>query len=159
MFLLQVLPLKSLMKVSGSTRPNGFKVAKDSNESFAGERFNSIDGTTTRLDVVFEGDPYSKKSLEKVIEIRKNLELFMASSNIQNIDILVGGDTAIQTDNKLAIDRDMIVLAPVILTAIFLVLILLQRSIISPIYLMFSIVISYLATYGFSVFIFQNIVN
>ena len=47
--------------------------------------FSSIDGEKlTVYSPIILPIPYSKKSLEKVIEIRKNLELFMVSSNIQN---------------------------------------------------------------------------
>ena len=146
-------------KVMGSTRPNGFYVDENSPESFAGLRFNSKDGSTTRLDIVFDGDPYSEKSLNQITEIRDISSKHLSDSKVRNIDILVGGQTAVQTDNKNAIDRDMLVLAPIVLLAIFLVLIILQKSIISPVYLMFSIIISYLATYGLSVFIFQNILG
>ena len=76
-----------------------------------------------------------------------------------DIEVLVGGDTAIQFDNKAAIDRDLKLLAPLILLAILGVLIVLQRSLITPLYLLFSIVLSYAATYGLSVLIFQGVLG
>ena len=97
--------------------------------------------------------------MNQITESRDISSKHLNDSKVRNIDILVGGQTAVQTDNKNAIDRDMLILAPIVLLAIFLVLIILQKSIISPVYLMFSIIISYLATYGLSVFIFQNILG
>jgi len=80
-------------------------------------------------------------------------------SGVTDIEVLVGGDTAIQFDNKAAIDRDLKLLAPLILLAILGVLIVLQRSLITPLYLLFSIVLSYAATYGLSVLIFQEVLG
>ena len=146
-------------RVSGRTRPNGYVVPEDSDEFMMGLRFNSRDGSTTRLEVIFDEDPYSEQSLIKIPEIRSNISDILESSNYNGVEVLVGGDTAIVFDDKSAIDRDMVVLAPVILLAVFIVLIILQRAVVVPIYLMFSIIISYAATYGFSIFVFQNILG
>jgi uncharacterized membrane protein YdfJ with MMPL/SSD domain len=146
-------------RVSGRTRPNGYVVPENSDEFMMGLRFNSRDGSTTRLEVIFEEDPYSEQTLIKISEIRGGISGILESSNYRDVEVLVGGDTAIVADDKSAIDRDMVVLAPVILLAVFVVLIVLQRAVVVPIYLMFSIIISYAATYGFSIFIFQNILG
>jgi RND superfamily putative drug exporter len=122
-------------------------------------RFNSPDGSTTRLDVVLDGDPYTEESLNKIQEIRGVAAAVLSRSGLTDIEVLVGGDTAIQFDNKAAIDRDLRLLAPLILLAILGVLIVLQRSLITPLYLLFSIVLSYAATYGLSVLIFQGVLG
>ena len=74
-----------------------------------------------------------------------------------NHQILVGGSTALQTDTKAAILSDIRWLAPVSLLAIFLVLVLLLKSLVAPLYLVFSVIVSFGATFGLAVFIFQNI--
>ena len=151
--------MDGVSRVSGRSRPNGYVVPEDSDEFMMGLRFNSQDGSTTRLEVIFDEDPYSEQTLIKISEIRNDISGILESSNYNGVEVLVGGDTAIVSDDKSAIDRDMVVLAPVILLAVFMVLIVLQRAVVVPIYLMFSIIISYAATYGFSIFIFQNILG
>ena len=151
--------MDGVSRVSGRSRPNGYVVPEDSDEFMMGLRFNSQDGSTTRLEVIFDEDPYSEQTLIKISEIRDDISGILESSNYNGVEVLVGGDTAIVSDDKSAIDRDMVVLAPVILLAVFMVLIVLQRAVVVPIYLMFSIIISYAATYGFSIFIFQNILG
>ena len=75
------------------------------------------------------------------------------------VEVLVGGDTAVQFDTKTVIDEDTKLLAPLILFAILCVLIVIQRSLVAPLYLLFSVIISYAATFGISIFIFQDILN
>ena len=74
-----------------------------------------------------------------------------------NYQVLVGGATALQTDTKASIDSDISWLAPVSLLAIFLVLVLLLKSLVAPLYLVFSVIVSFGATFGIAIFIFQNV--
>ena len=73
--------------------------------------------------------------------------------------MIVGGESAVQADTKASIDADIRWLAPVSLLAILIVLVLLLRSIVAPLYLVFSVVVSFAATFGLSVFAFQQIFN
>ena len=72
---------------------------------------------------------------------------------------MLGGESAIVFDDKAALDRDTRVLAPIILGAILIVLIFLQRALIAPLYMLFSIIISYAATYGLSIWFFQSVLG
>lgn len=68
--------------------------------------------------------------------------------------ILVGGQTAQQLDTRQAADRDFLVVAPVILAVVFLVLVLLLRSVVAPLFLMVANVLSFAATMGISALVF-----
>ena len=121
--------------------------------------FNSPDGSTSRLDVSLEGDPYSEEALTVIYDIRSIIESTVISQSMTGIEILVGGDTAVQFDTKTVIDEDTKLLAPLILLSILGVLIVIQRSLVAPLYLLFSVIISYAATFGISIFIFQDILG
>ena len=144
--------------VKGMTRPYGSYIGQRVDEASL-KMFNSPDGTTSRLDVSLMGDPYSEKALTVIEDIRSIIQSTINSQSITGVEVLVGGDTAVQLDTKTVIDEDTRLLAPLILFAILCVLILIQRSFVAPLYLLFSVIISYAATFGISIFIFQDILN
>ena len=145
-----------IVSVFSPTRPAGRPVNSGQYLEQGGGRFISPDGSTARIDVVLEGDPYSTESLARILTIRE----IVSSTEFPTLlapYTLVGGDTAVATDTKAAIDTDVRWLAPVSLIAILLILILLLKSVVAPLYLVFSVIVSFGATFGLSVFAFQEI--
>tara|TARA_B100000029_G_C17610010_1_gene969283 strand:+ start:51860 stop:54214 length:2355 start_codon:yes stop_codon:yes gene_type:complete len=116
----------------------------------------SNSGQVARFEVVFNGDPGSLEILDKIPELRMEI----ASIENQLIEeVLVGGSTAIQYDTKIANERDIKLIAPIVLMVIFVVLVILVRAVIAPLYLLGSVVLSFLGSLGISVLIFQNILG
>jgi uncharacterized membrane protein YdfJ with MMPL/SSD domain len=144
--------------VKGMSRPYGSYIG-DQPDAASLKMFNSPDGTTSRLDVSLEGDPYSEKALTVIDDLRSIIKSTIRSQSMTGVEVLVGGDTAVQFDTKTVIDEDTKLLAPLILFAILGVLIVIQRSLVAPLYLLFSVIISYAATFGISIFIFQDLLN
>ena len=68
--------------------------------------------------------------------------------------MLIGGDTAEAADTRTAGNRDSLVVLPLILLAIGVVLALLLRSAIAPLYLVATIAFTYFATLGLAVLVF-----
>ncbi|SUZ62320.1 uncharacterized protein METZ01_LOCUS15174, partial [marine metagenome] len=147
---------EGIVSVFSPTRPAGRPVNSGQYLEQGGGRFISPDGSTARIDVVLEGDPYSTESLARILTIREIVSSTEFPTLLEPYT-LVGGDTAIATDTKAAIDTDVRWLAPVSIIAILLILILLLKSIVAPLYLVFSVVVSFGATFGLSVFAFQEI--
>lgn len=145
-----------IYRASGPTRPTGIPMPPTEAIAFGAERFISPDGSTARVEVLIDGDPYSQESLKLIREIRLLAEL-SEFGDIAGARILVGGESAVQADTKTSIDSDITWLAPVSLLAIFLVLVLLLKSIVAPLYLVFSVIVSFGATFGVSVFAFHQI--
>ena len=67
---------------------------------------------------------------------------------------LIGGDTAEAYDTRAAGNRDSVVVLPLILLAIGVVLAVLLRSPVAPLYLMATILFTYFATLGLAVVVF-----
>jgi RND superfamily putative drug exporter len=80
-------------------------------------------------------------------------------SDLRTIDerILVGGQTAQQLDTRQAADRDFLVVAPVIVLVVFVVLVVLLRSLVAPLFLMVANILSFAATMGVSALVFNNV--
>jgi RND superfamily putative drug exporter len=71
--------------------------------------------------------------------------------------VLVGGNTAIQIDTVDTSARDLRVIIPVILGAVLIVLILLLRSLIASLLLVFATVLSFGAALGVSALVFNHL--
>ncbi|MYD92556.1 MAG: MMPL family transporter [Chloroflexi bacterium] len=67
----------------------------------------------------------------------------------------VGGPTAMQADARDAVNRDIAVVGPVVVVLIWVILLLLLRSLVAATYLLGSVVLSFVSAVGLSVVIFQ----
>ncbi|HZW44353.1 MAG TPA: MMPL family transporter [Dermatophilaceae bacterium] len=72
-------------------------------------------------------------------------------------DVLVGGSTAVNFDVRQASQRDLRVIIPAILAVVFLVLMLLLRSLVAPVVLVIANVISFAATLGVAALVFDHV--
>src|SRR5262249_30685579 len=70
---------------------------------------------------------------------------------------LVGGITSVFVDIQAAVNHDYLVVFPVAAGLILVILALLLRSLVAPIYLMLTVGLGFVATLGATVIIFQNI--
>ncbi|MFL2664803.1 MAG: MMPL family transporter [Dehalococcoidia bacterium] len=150
-----------ISKVYSATRPYGNPSYSLEGilEQGGGSRYISDDNSTTRLEAVIAEDYLSVDSLSFIKELRKIIKKTAENEflTIKDYEIYVGGDTAVASDTKSSIDADILWLAPVSLIAILLILMILLKSIVAPLYLLFSVVVSFAATFGLSIFAFQVI--
>ena len=139
--------------VSGPTRPFGTDGPRDGPPG-AAARFVSPDGGAARLDVVLLENPFSDAALDVVPDLRALALKRAIAAGLDPSAVLVGGDTAEAADTRTAGNRDLVVVLPLILLAIGVVLALLLRSAIAPIYLVATIAFTYFATLGLAVIVF-----
>ncbi|ALE04229.1 hypothetical protein AL755_00470 (plasmid) [Arthrobacter sp. ERGS1:01] len=71
--------------------------------------------------------------------------------------VLVGGVSAIALDTNVTAQRDLVTIVPLVLVVILLVLMLLLRSIVAPLVLIGSVVLSYAAAMGVSALVFNHV--
>jgi uncharacterized membrane protein YdfJ with MMPL/SSD domain len=153
-----IASLDGVAIVKGPTRPTGFAMSVEDAQRAGASRYVSPDGVSARIDIVLLDDPYSAAALDMIAKIRTLAE----ESNLRKGGahrILVGGPTAVQTDTKASIDSDLSWFVPVSLLAILLILIVVLRSLVAPLYLVFSVIVSFGATFGISIFVFQEILS
>jgi hypothetical protein len=70
---------------------------------------------------------------------------------------LVGGVTATVLDTNTTAQRDLVTTIPVVLAVVLVILVLLLRSVLAPVLLVASVVLSYAAAMGVSALVFNNI--
>ncbi len=117
------------------------------------------DDRSTRLIVALDGNPYENDALDAFEGIDDATRRALDATMLQNATVSVGGPTAFYADMRDIGERDFKVLFVVLLIAIFIVLALLLRSLIAPIYLLATVVLSYAATMGIAVIVFQGILD
>jgi len=115
------------------------------------------DGNSTRLIVALDGNPYENDALDAYEEIDDTARSVLAGTDLETSQVSVGGPTAFYADMRVIGARDFRVLFVVLLAAIFVVLALLLRSLVAPLYLLATVVLSYAATMGITVIVFQEI--
>ena len=120
----------------------------------ARSRFVSPDGGAVRIDVVLAMNPYAAEALDAVAELRAVARESAAAAGLPPGSVLLGGDTPEAADTRAAGNRDALVVLPAILLAIGVVLALLLRSVVAPLYLMATIAFTYFATLGLAVAVF-----
>ncbi len=125
----------------------------------AGQRFIAPDGGVARLDVVMTDDPYGIPALDRISLIRQAGRRAAVNVGLSEGAVLVGGVTAIQADTREAVDRDIGIIGPIVIALIWVILLGLLRSLVAATYLLGSVLISFLATLGISVVIFQNLMG
>ena len=119
----------------------------------------SKDMSTIRIELVLEGNPYTTEALDFIPRVREIAADASKSLSWQPAVVLVGGQTAEAYDQRSAIDRDTFLILPLILLAIGIILGILLRSIVAPIYLVATIMFTYFATLGLSVLVFENLLG
>lgn len=93
----------------------------------------------------------SPQAIDAVQALRDNVHA------VSGADALVGGQTASQLDVDIASLHDRNLIIPVVLVVVFLVLILLLRSIAAPALLMGTVVLSFFATLGVCAMFFNHV--
>jgi RND superfamily putative drug exporter len=114
----------------------------------------SKDGRIASINVILSGDPYRKSALDVVPAIRDGL-----TDLGQGVTALVGGGSAIQYDYDQAIESDLELLVPVALLVIAVILALLLWSLVAPLVLIASVILSFFCTIGLSILFIRFVVG
>lgn len=114
------------------------------------------DSTVAKIDLLLKDRPYARESLDLASEDGP-LRTFAHDKAPPGSTALVGGATSAFADIRSANTRDLWVIFPVAGLLIALILGLLLRSVVAPIYLMLAVVVSFLSTLGATVIAFQGI--
>ncbi len=105
----------------------------------------------TLINAVLEPEPYSTEAFALIPGIRATVK------QAGGPGVLVGGPSAIEYDVRQAATRDTRVIIPIALVVVLLVLVLLLRSLLAPLLLIATVILSFAAALGISVVVFEVI--
>jgi RND superfamily putative drug exporter len=114
----------------------------------------SKSGRVASIDVILEGDPYKQSTLDVVPRIRDSV-----ADLGPGVHGLVGGGSAIQYDYDQAIQDDLKLIVPVALAVIATILALLLWSLVAPLVLIASVILSFFCTLGLSILFIRFVVG
>jgi putative drug exporter of the RND superfamily len=120
--------------------------------------FVSADASVAQFRVILDLDPYSNEAIALIPEIRRDLAT-QAPGYGEGARLLVGGTTAAYTDIEQTIGEDFWRVAAITVAGILLVLILLLRSLVAPLYLVATVLLSWMSSLGIAALLFQNLLG
>jgi putative drug exporter of the RND superfamily len=112
------------------------------------------DGTAAQVSIVLDSDPVSDQALN---DVKGPIREAAHEAAPDGTEAFVGGTPGIFADLQSAMARDYKVVFPVAALVIMLILALLLRSLVAPLYLMAAVGLSFAATLGATVIAFQFI--
>ncbi len=124
-----------------------------------GIQFLTPDGSSSRILLVFYGAPYSAGALDQVGELQEKLPALLERAGLEDATGAVGGQTALAAAARDTSNADLRRLAPLLFAASFIVLALLLRTPVAPVYLLGATILSFGATMGVTTVLFQNILG
>jgi putative drug exporter of the RND superfamily len=115
-------------------------------------RSRSTDGRAARLEVAFADDPFANAAVRRITRLRASV-----SELRPGLRVLLAEGTARQVDYREAAVRDTKVLVPIVLAVVLLTLIVFLRALVAPLFLLATVILSYLATLGISLLVFRYV--
>ncbi|WP_225430315.1 MMPL family transporter [Lentilactobacillus hilgardii] len=110
----------------------------------------STNEKTTRLDVVLNATPGSKKSIELVQDLENQVNYDLRGTQLKGATVAVGGYNSMVVDNQQAARTSFKRVAILLSIAAALILMIVAGSILQPVYLVGSLGITYLMSLGFT---------
>ena len=110
----------------------------------------STDGRAATLVFTVNDDPFGNPAVLRIDDIRASLE-----APRPGLRALLAEGSARQADFRAAGVRDSKVIAPIVLLVVLLTLIVLLRALVAPLFLLATVILSYLATVGISLLVFR----
>jgi RND superfamily putative drug exporter len=121
--------------------------------------FISTDGHSARYLVQTALDPFSTAAMDQVQDIVKSAESALPNTTLADAKVSMVGFSVAQRDIRDYYNGDIEWIIIVTLTIVFLILVALLRSLVAPIYLVASVILSYVSAVGIGVLFFQIILG
>jgi RND superfamily putative drug exporter len=136
--------------------PLALKLKNSNGVSTVAPAVISKDDKTAMIAVTLKDDPFSAAAISNVKgPIRTSAHIVYINGD----NIYVGGGTAVFVDINAVTNRDLKVIFPIAALFIFVILALLLRSLIAPLFLLICVGLGYAATLGLTTLIFTKIGN
>jgi RND superfamily putative drug exporter len=119
----------------------------------------STDKTIAKINIILSGDPYSPSTLKTVAQIRKTAATSISSSSLAGSTDYVGGESAVQADIMLINDADFGRVVGLAVAGILIVIMILLRSLLAPLYMVATVLLNYGTTLGITSWLFLDVLK
>ncbi len=117
--------------------------------------FISPDGHTARYLVQTNLYPFGNRAMDQIREITDTARGTHPEPALTGASISVSGITAMLRDTRAYYFQDISLIVVMTILIVFLILVAILRAVVAPLYLIASVVISYLSAFGIGVVVFQ----
>jgi len=121
--------------------------------------FLSPDGKTVQMLISQKGDPMSAEGMSRVEPIRIAAEEALKGTPLQDSKVFLTGTAAITKDLVIASRYDLLIAAVAAICLIFIVMLVMTRSLIAALVIVGTVVLSLGASFGLSVAIWQYLLG
>jgi RND superfamily putative drug exporter len=115
-----------------------------------------VSGDAAQVDLLLAADPLSEKALDAMLD---DLRPAAHDAAPPGTTAYVGGETSVFADIREVVEADLRVILPAAGLLIGLVLLLMLRGLLAPVYLLGAVVGGFVATLGAAVLVFQGAVG
>ena len=119
----------------------------------------STDKTIAKINIVLSDDPYSATALDTVTRIRKEVAVSLTATSLKSSAAYVGGQSAVQTDIMSVNDSDFLKVVGLAILGILIVIAILLRSLLAPLYMVGTVLLNYGTTLGLTTWIFLDLMK
>jgi putative drug exporter of the RND superfamily len=142
-----------------SDSSSGFQLPEEvfTDRSFAdmAKQFLSPDGKTARFAIESSDDPYSVEAMDLSRKITDVANGARPNTSLGDATVSMAGFPAVNSDIQRLFRSDFIQLSTTTLAIVGIILVLLLRALLAPLYLLGTVVLNYTAALGIGVLFFQ----
>ncbi|MGP4021352.1 MMPL/RND family transporter [Saccharopolyspora sp. 5N708] len=131
----------------------------DPRMALASGLFLSADGRTARLMVLHDSDPLGQAAMDRTGEVVDVVQQALRGTPLEGASVANTGAASVNRDLANMSNADFVLFALIALLAVFAILVLLLRSVVAPLYLLASVILSYSAAMGASVLFWQHLLG
>ncbi|MDQ1245802.1 MAG: putative drug exporter of the superfamily, partial [Actinomycetota bacterium] len=117
--------------------------------------FFSPDGHTARYLVQSKLNPFSSEAMDQVNAIMAAARSAQPNTTLSDAEIAMSGFSVTLRDTRDYYNRDLRLIVTLTILVVLTILIVLLRALVAPLYLIISVVVSYLSALGLGVLTFQ----
>jgi RND superfamily putative drug exporter len=121
--------------------------------------FISPDGHSVRYFIQTDLDPFSTQAMDQVNTILNTAKGAQPNTTLADASISMSGYPVTLRDTRDYYDHDIKLIVTVTVIVVLLILMVLLRAVVAPLYLVGSVIVSYLSALGIGVFFFQFILG
>lgn len=113
----------------------------------------------TQMGIILDVNPYSKEAMIIVDQIEQEIQAIIKSSEFRDAKVAIGGRTSQNVDLEEIASGDFTRTAAIMLIGIGIILIIITRSFLKPIFILASLIITYYTAIGMSSIISAKFLN
>jgi putative drug exporter of the RND superfamily len=123
------------------------------------DSFISPDGKAVRFIISHEGDPLTADGIDRIDAIKQAAKEAIKGTPLEGSRIYLGGTASVYKDMQEGNDYDLLIAGIAALSLIFIIMLLITRSLVAATVIVGTVVLSLGASFGLSVLVWQHVLG